>query len=257
MKNNDDVIYFNGCSFTYGIGIHELESECIKQRFSKTLCDRIGYAELNESVPGSCNQRIARRTAIDFTLHKPKLAIIVWSDQARFEIVEKTDVDYKWGSDAKQIRPSSIENHGRRRGMAFVTYYKDIASPERDSLYTLQNMLAVKNAADAAGIKCVQLQFRSEFSESLKRCMTTKNSKFTTTISQYMEILMRDELIVGLEDRTSFFSLCGAHRSLENLGDINFNVLSKIRGQEGHPNLNSHNLFADWLHEFLMSKNLI
>ena len=72
MKN-DEALYVNGCSYVYGQGVHKLESICIEQRFSKTLSDHLGLIEVNRALPGSCNQRIARRSIIDLIQHKPKL----------------------------------------------------------------------------------------------------------------------------------------------------------------------------------------
>lgn len=247
MKN--DVIYFNGCSFTYGIGIDELESECITLRFSKTLADRLGYVELNKSVPGSCNQRIARRTTLDLLKHKPKFAIIVWSDPARFEFIDASHSNYKWEEDAEQVRPTSVYAYPRRKTDGFLQYYKHVASPQRDTLYTLQNMIAVKNVAELVGTKCIQMQFRSEMYASISRCFKSSNTNFIDTVFDSLDILSNDDLIIGLRDDTSFFKICGAYEDKS--------VLSKFKNQEGHPNKESHDRYADWLYDFMKDKNLV
>lgn len=247
MKN--DVIYFNGCSFTYGIGVSLFESECIRFRFSHTLSEKLNYLELNNAIPGSCNQRIARRSVVDILKDKPKLAIVVWSDPARFEFVDRGHGAYKFKEDLEQVRPTSMYNYPRHKTDGFIDYYKHVASPYRDLVYTLQNMLSVKTAADLVGTKCIQMQFRPEFYHDIDKMHKVKNPKFQETIEDYIKILSEDKLILGLDSDISFFTLTNCH--------LDKTRLSNIPDQLGHPNKESHDIYSEWLYNFMNDNELL
>lgn len=248
MKNK--TIYVNGCSFAYGIGIDFYESRAKELRFSKTLCDSLGVVEDNRAIPGSCNARISRRTVVDLIKSKPELAIVIWSDPARFEFIEPTSKgSYKYPADTEQVRPLSIYNYPRHQRHAFLSYYENISSTNRDVLYTLQNMLSVKVAADMLDIPCIQIPFKGTFYRELMRAKSSKNPDYINSLNEHIEILSSDQLVFGLNEDISFDSICGA--------DVDKGMLSKLPNQQGHPNKESHDILSDWMLKLISDRNLI
>ena len=246
---NNKILYVNGCSFAYGMGVDIQQSETIKKRFSATLSTRLGYEDLNKSIPGSCNARIGRRTALDLYKYKPDIAIIIWSDPARFEFVEVARSKlYKYNEDAEQVRPLSIHGYPRPRRHAFLGYYEHISSSHRDVYYTLQEMLTVKVVADSLGINCVQIPFKDTFHRELMKVSKSTNVDYLASLNEYIEILSEDKFIFGIHDNISFDSISGC--------DVNPNMLSAIPDQGGHPNKESHDIMADWLYNIIQKEIL-
>lgn len=242
MKNK--ILYVNGCSFAYGMGISVHEHEAINNRFSASLSQKLGYEDLNKSIPGSCNARIGRRTALDFYQYRPDIAVIVWSDPARFEFADPKRISpYKYHEDAEQVRPLSVHNYPRERRHAFLGYYEYISSSGRDVYYTLQEMLTVKVIADSLGIKCIQIPFKETFHRELLKVSGSGHKDYTDTLNEYVEILSKDKMIFGINDSISFDSISGC--------DVNPTMLSALPDQGGHPNKECHDIMASWLHHFI------
>lgn len=248
MKN--DVLYVNGCSFAYGIGINERESIVLSERFSNTLAHRHNLTELNLSIPGSCNARIFRRAMIDIPKYMPKLAVIVWSDPARFEIMHNDTYRFRHDEDAEQVRPLSVYSYSNPRKQAFLDYYSYLSSNHRDVFYTMQGMLSVKVLCDSLNIPCIQLPFKGTFNRELVKILSDiKAPSFSESIHEYIEVLSSSNLIFGITDNISFDSITGC--------DINPKMLSKIKGQEGHPNRESHMILSNWISNLITMENLL
>ena len=247
MKNK--ILYVNGCSFAYGMGVDLQRSETLKKRFSATLSAKLGYEDLNKSIPGSCNARIGRRTSLDLYKYKPDIAIVVWSDPARFEFVDPNrDQLYKYNEDAEQVRPLSIHSYPRSRRHAFLSYYEEVSSSHRDVYYTLREMLTVKVIADSLGVKCIQIPFKETFHRELVKVHKTNSEDYLASLHEYVDILSGDSLIFGIHDNISFDSISGC--------DVNPNMLSAIPDQGGHPNKESHDIMSDWLYNFIQKEIL-
>jgi len=238
MKN-DNILYVNGCSYAYGQGVHELESLCIEQRFSRTLSDHLDLIEVNKALPGSCNSRIARRTLVDLIKYKPKLAVIVWSDPSRREF--KNGPLYhdhiKYPYDLNQFRVNS-KNWSREVKM----YYDTLSTPQHDLLDTLYHMLSVKILADSMNIPCIQFHFREGFVKDLKTSLRYKHTHYKSTLLEYINILASDDLVYGLRPNEMF--------SFEMIG-------GGYIDHTGHPNKNSHDNVVKWLIQLIESRGIV
>ena len=235
MKNN--ILYVNGCSYAYGQGVDKSESICIRNRFSKTLSDHFGLTEINNALPGSCNQRIARRSLIDLIQYKPKLAIMVWSDPSRTEFMH-TEPYYhsgKYPFELGQAKVRSLKAYPN----AVSVYYNKLRSIEQDVMNTLYHMLAIKSAADSMSIPCIQLHFRESFSKDLSSAINSRNERCRETILEYLSILDSDELVYGIPGR----EMC----SFEMLGGEHLD-------ETGHPNKASHDNVSKWMTSLIEDK---
>lgn len=247
MKN--EILYVNGCSFAYGIGLSRDNENCIKQRFSASLSSKIEYLEMNVSVPGSSNSRIARRTVIDLMKYKPSIAIIIWSDPARFEFVQDAQRDYRHNEDCEQVRPLSVYSYPTHQKNAFLHYYSHISSSHRDVFNTLYEMLTVKITADSLGIPCIQIPFKGTFHREFTKVQSARNKSFLKTLEEFKELLCSDSNIYGMTEDISFDSISGC--------DLDPLLLSEIEDQKGHPNKEAHDIMSEWLYAKLQEKNII
>lgn len=204
---------------------------------------------MNVSIPGSCNQRIARRTALDLIKYKPDIAIIIWSDPARFEFVMDASRRYRHNEDCEQVRPLSVYSYPQKQKHAFLEYYNTISSSQRDIFFTLYNMLATKNIADSLNIPCIQIPFKGTFHRELEKVKLSRNPDYLNSIEEFLEILSSDSFIYGINDDVSFDSICGC--------DVDSSLLSTVKNQEGHPNKLAHDIMADWLHQLLLEQSLV
>ena len=238
MKNN--ILYVNGCSYAYGQGVDKSESICIRDRFSKTLSDHFDLTEINNALPGSCNQRIARRTLVDLIHHKPKLAIIVWSDPSRTEFMYTAPHYHsgKYPFELGQAKVSSLKGYPSEVSV----YYNKLRSVEQEIMNTLYHMLAVKMAADSMSIPCIQLHFRENFSVDLNPAIRSRNMRCRKTISEYLSILDSDELVYGIPGREM--------HSFEKLG-------GGYLDDTGHPDKASHDRVCQWITNLVEEKGLL
>lgn len=259
MKNK--VLYVNGCSFAYGVGIRgNWERLSLGEpgsgRFSDIVASKLGYDELNVAVPGSCNARIARRTALDLIKLKPDLAIIMWSDPARFEFMEPkkkegisiySSREYWFNADAVQVRPVSVRDWPRWLRHAFMDYYEFIAVPEKQIFDTLYQMVSTKMIADALGIRCIQIPFKDSFYIELRQILKTNtDTPYLKSLHEFIDILSADKSIFGITENISFDSISGC--------DIDKSLLSQFPNQLGHPGKEAHSIMADWLLQVINHK---
>lgn len=235
----DNILYVNGCSYAYGQGVHELESLCIEQRFSRTLSDHLGLIEVNKALPGSSNSRIARRTLVDLIHHKPKLAIIIWSDPSRIEFKNGPlyHDDIKYPYDLNQFRVNS-KNCSREVKM----YYQSLRTHQHELLDTLYHMLSVKILADSMNIPCIQFHFREGFGDDLNHSLKYKHIHYKSTLLEYINILVSDDLVYGLRPNEMF--------SFEKIG-------GGYIDHTGHPNKTSHDNVVKWLIQLIESRGIV
>ena len=77
-------IYFDGCSWTKGIELENMEEE----RYSKLICDELGAEESNFGRGGGSNDRIIRNLMTENDIEKYDLAIIQMTFPARTEYLK-------------------------------------------------------------------------------------------------------------------------------------------------------------------------
>lgn len=251
MKN-DTSIYFNGCSFTYGIGVHENKDVIPSLRFSKLLCDQLQVTETNVAIPGSCNDRIHRRATIDLMRSSCDVAVIMWSDPARFEVVPSDTIKCQWGEDAEQVRPFSIYSYPTKVKNAFVQYYDLISTTYKETIDTLTHMANIKILCDSRHIPCIQLPFTNGLTAEIKKCLATNHPSFKEyrrSLIQLLNFLKSDPLVFGLSENCSFDSISGC--------DVDPSLRTDIPGQEGHPAAKAHTIMAEWLRNVIVEKGLL
>ena len=236
----DEVLYVNGCSYAYGQGVHEHEYICMEQRFSRTLSDHFGLIEVNKALPGSCNQRIARRTLVDLIKYKPKIAVIIWSDPSRREFKYG---DAPWRNNEKYpFELTQVRLKSRKYTREVEMYYKSLSSVEQDLLDTLYHMLSIKILSDSMNIPCIQLQFREGFAMDLKHSLEYNYIHYKSTLLEYINILESDHLIYGIRP--------GELSSFEMIG-------GGYIDHTGHPNKESHDNVTKWAIQLIESEGLL
>lgn len=256
MKN--EIIYFNGCSYTYGIGINADESALPAIRFSWTVSNRLGLRDHNSAKPGSCNMRIFRDSLLEIPSINPKCAVIVWSDPLRteFDTADSKEfrqaVKYKWG--LMQVRPASVNLLDRRVKRAMDEYYTVLETESRSLLYTMTYMIVIKNMSESLGIPIIQLPFRHHGWAGLNNVIeNTTNDDLKNQLITCRDILINEPNIYGIRNpNDNFIGLsCGEEylRWLDTVG---------IRKSEfaNHPDKFCHDSFSDWLVEIIREKGI-
>jgi len=156
------LIYFNGCSFTYG---YELGS-IFASRFSRLVSDTFGEKEWNNAKVGSSNARIWRTTMTDVILKKPKLVVIMWSGPNREEFFQYARGKWGWKNatwknytvDKDTLQANSKCNSSKSVDQSKVhydslnNYMKNVKNVPWNLRYTLQYMLSVKYFLEAMGV---------------------------------------------------------------------------------------------------------
>jgi hypothetical protein len=236
------MLYVNGDSFSYGVGISSDDEEIREKRFSKLLSNDIGLTEHNVAVPGSCNLRIARRSMIDLYTLKPKFAIITWSDPSRIEFTDYRSGRYRFDEDALQLRVSSLKfDHwmGEPAKEALEQYYANLSSPYSDVMHTLQHMLSVDIMCRHLNIPCLQLWFRdtcvSYWMDKTKEC---PRAAYQRSMEELITILKENKMnrIWNKED------------TFESLSQHNFSK------KDDHPNALGHELVYQWIKQTYFDK---
>lgn len=253
----DEYFYFNGCSFTYGIGIRPWppSEDMLNLRWSKLLSNKYGVGSVNNSTPGSCNERIFRTTFNDIlnAEKRPKLAVIMWSDPPRTEIFRPQENELS-SMDLAQINPQSIGRLGTPEHLeAFQNYYAFINSEERCMMHTMGYMVALKFLFETLEIPFIMLHYKPNFYHNylnvLKKWVPRESESnsiksFIDSFRQKAALLEHDH-IFGFRDNQSFDSLLREKK-------IPFSVYSG-----GHPDGIGHEAMYEWLVEYIDSNNVI
>lgn len=233
-------ILFNGCSFTYGIGLAKEHGsdEMLNSRYSKLISDKLGYNEVNLSSPGACNMRIQRTTIDHLATNTPSMVVCMWSDPPRTEIFRPQESEYQW-LDMAQINPQSIGKiKSREHKKAFEMYYTFIHSAERGVLHTLSNMQSVTALCKAMNVPIINIHykpnFRAKYADSIG--YDDAPSAYKSTITSQMEYLQENSYYI---DSTSFLELIEEE-------DLDFGEWSG-----GHPGPKSHSRMAEYLSEHI------
>lgn len=248
-EQTSDYIYVNGCSFTFGIGIRPLppSEEMFDLRWGTLLANSLGTDVVNDSCPGSCNERIFRTTynSILSAEKKPKLAVVMWSDPPRTEIFRPQENELSY-IDLAQINPQSIGKIGSEEHLeAFKLYYAFIHSGERATIQTMTYMLALKHLFESFDIPFVMLHYKANFYNEVKRIEKKWSSETKAKVieSYYNRFTSLRELlshphIFGFENNFSFDTLLQEKK-------VPFSIYSG-----GHPDEYGHQVMAEWLIDY-------
>lgn len=165
------MIYFNGCSFTYGYELKDI----FGTRFSKLVSDKYRLPEWNNSKVGSANDRIWRTTTTDMLLKKPKLAVIMWSGPNRMEFFHyargkwgwKNSTWKKYAVDRDTMRVNTACNISKSVDQSVQHYkllngyQKEVRNVPWNLRYTLQYMISTKYFLEALDIPYLFYTFSS------------------------------------------------------------------------------------------------
>lgn len=164
------MIYFNGCSFTYGYELKKLED-----RFSTVLCNKLGVEEWNVGKIGSSNARIWRTTMTDIMLQKPKLVILMWSGPNREEYLHFARGKWGWknatwkqyavDSENMKVLPTCNVSRNVDQSEADYHYLNGYMKVLRNTLwnmrYTIHYMLSIKYFLKTMNIPHLDYTFSS------------------------------------------------------------------------------------------------
>lgn len=245
MKNDDSTasIYFNGCSFMYGIGTSDRQSEIFKSRCSKLISESMQVSEINNAKPGSCNARIFRSTLLDLETISPKLAFIVWSDPLRTEFELTFDDDRtrrendKYGFDIPQLRANGSQVLNRNHKKYMEIYWGNLESYDRAFLNTLTYMATVSKFSKLYNIPIVQMSYLPYGYRNIDQAIQNHpNSNYSESMNSLKRIIQADTNIYGVFDRISY-----------NFGEIG--GLHNVPENDRHPNSAAHLNIAKWFLE--------
>ena len=190
------MLYVNGCSFAWGQGAHPSNDQDLVKphRFSYLLAQSLGIEEYNGAVPGSSNQRIARRSFIDILTLKPKLAIIVWSQPSRIEFTDYRANPYKFGEDARQFRVSQVEtaHESKEIKAALRMYFEHLSGTYSDIANTMYYAANVKMVCDSLNIPCIQMWITDKCMEMVRESEQSPSEAYIHTFNQYKNYLTSD-----------------------------------------------------------------
>lgn len=249
-------IFFNGCSYTYGIGASEVRSEIDDLRYSRWLCNAMGMEDVNIAKQGSCNDRIARTTyahLLDPNTVKPKLGIIMWSDPHRTEI-ENISEFVNSGVDLRQVTPQGvgeIQSQALREGLKY--YFSFIATRRRQLLYTIHHMVSIQNLFDSLNIPLIQFHYKSTINRLYRHSMLDVDhyedvpcvSLQGSYIINSLKYLERNEHCFGFSRNLSFDDLIQKE-------EIPHSTICL-----GHPSVDAYKMMAEWFHDYIDTTKII
>tara|TARA_R110000772_G_scaffold107704_1_gene210290 strand:- start:11073 stop:11837 length:765 start_codon:yes stop_codon:yes gene_type:complete len=251
MKTNK--IFFNGCSYTVGIGASEALPDMYDLRYSKLLCDRLGAEEDNIAVQGSCNNRIARSTFNHLLdpANRCDLAIVMWSDPSR------TEIDH--GSSDKdplsQITPQGIDKFKRGSSgieEALEFYYGFLVSPGRQIHQTLQDMISVEVLCKYLEIPIIHMHYKENTNRLCRHALLDTERMRSAKRAELMRNYIHST-VDKLEKNPHCFGFSK---------NLSFNTLIRERGFKGslycggHPSAESYKMMADWFYDYITKEEL-
>lgn len=165
------MIYFNGCSFTYGYELKDIYGS----RFSKLVSNNFKEEEWNNAKVGSSNARIWRTTMTDVILKKPKLVVLMWSGPNREEYFHyargkwgwKNATWRKYGVNSSNYQAmddcgvSKSVDQSKLHYDSMNNYMKHVRNVPWNLRYTLQYMLSVKYFLKAMDVPYLFYTFSS------------------------------------------------------------------------------------------------
>lgn len=200
------MLYVNGDSMAWGQETHpDNTEEAIREhRFSYHVSKSLDMPEMNAAIPGSCNLRIARTSFLDIMEHKPKCAIILWSMPSRIEFTDYRADEYKWGSDALQLRDNSPKNPSlpKRLRSALAQYFTSLSSTYSDVANTFYYMANTKTLCDSLGIRCIQMWITDSCLRLVEECRESPREAYIKNFERYEKFLTSDPNIFSHSGET-------------------------------------------------------
>jgi len=183
-------IYFNGCSWTYGIELNNPQQD----RFSRLICDYFEAEEINLSVPGGSNDKIVRELLTQTDITQYDLGIIQMTHPSRTEFYTKRfwnqmniGQNYKsW--DLKETEKNILSrfswwNWGEKSEMdmmkhAWKEYYIHIISDEFLRNKELIHALTIKDHFKSKNIPLIltTINHKTDIPEQFDICLTANKS---------------------------------------------------------------------------------
>jgi len=250
------MIYFNGCSYTYGIGTgrHDSLQICKKYCYPTIVSKNLDKEVVNESEQASCNFNIFRKTTKYLSANNPEAVIVMWSDPLRFELFKPglwNNSHFDCG--INQITPQNTQNikdyYVRE---ALEGYFGFIANESKLALDTLTMMANLQQLCEARNIPILQLHYKSNLERYVRHSMglDTKhrdNQLLLDHINYYIDYFDTKDHVYGYkpEDMTSFETL----RKENNLPNSLFSM--------GHPGREAHQFMGDWVSNYLKENDFI
>lgn len=251
-------LFFNGCSYTYGIGVADTSNEEGREelklnRYSKLVSDYFGLEEHNVAQPGSSNFRIARHTYSKCIPEETKLAIIMWSDAPRMEIFRPQENEYDF-QELAQITPQGANGTGSYdHREALLHYYTFLHTEEAAITHTMNHMSAVEMYFRYYNIPVVHLHYKPNFERTLRHCKirckelkgdSIAHANLLTELESQESFLKENPLTAGFDsDITSFNTV------IEGIPSSTYSL--------GHPSKEGHRVYSEWLINHIETNNVI
>lgn len=267
QTNKNNYIYVNGCSFTYGTGINNVypqslsaddscNREVVAKRWSTLVANHLNMGIVNDSAPGSCNDRIFRTTFAHIlsSQNKPKLAIIMWSDPPRTEIFKPMPQNQYDDIDLVQINPQGIRKISTAEQLeALQMYYAFVHSSERALVHTMTYMVALKSLFENLNIPFVMMHYKPNFYREYASVVKKWEGRVNVDgkISSYVN---RIKQLRSLLDHPHIFGF-NSEMSFEYILKNNSIPLSKYC--MGHPDEYGHKAMGDWIVKYIGSNNVV
>jgi len=249
------MIYFNGCSYTYGIGTdtHDTVEGCLKYCYPTIAGNLLGKEVVNQSEPASSNQRIHRSTVRYLAENTPEAVCIMWSDALRMEVFKPGLFKRGFDSGISQITPqntNSIKDFYLRE--AIEGYYGFVLSQAKAALDTLVYMASIQELCEAKGIPLVQMQYKPNLERYIRHLLDTKSDTredklLVEQINFYINYFDKRDHTYGYKkgDMLSFETL----RKDNHLPNSLYSL--------GHPGREAHEFMGKWFSDYLKEHDLI
>lgn len=249
------MIYINGCSYTYGIGLcpYDEADNCKNRSWGALLSKKLNKEHINDAVPGSSNFRIFRDTVTYLTKNTPDLVIVMWSDPSRTEFFRPGEGEL--GTIGMcQVTPQNTQNiKSFYHREAFESYYSFIHSREMTVLQTLSLQASIYEICKARKIPLIQFQYKNNIARYLDAVLEDLEPNLKDpTIQQYVDDVL--ELADYLDDAPFNFGIRD-----HDYGSFDAYVKDYAMSEYsmGHPGPEAHEAMADHFKEIIEKNELI
>lgn len=250
------MIYFNGCSYTYGVGTgkHDTLQICSKYCYPTIAAKTLKQKHINQAEPGSCNFNIFRKFTKYISANNPDLVVIMWSDALRTEVFKPNLFDNShYDNGINQITPqntNNIKDYYLREAME--GYYGFVINETKAALDTLTLMASVQQLCESKNISVIQLQYKSNLERYIRHAnyLDTNirdNKLLSDHVKYFSEYLDSKDHIFGHKegDMISFESI----RKENHLPNSLYSL--------GHPGREAHEFMGEWLSKYIKENDLI
>lgn len=250
------MIYFNGCSYTYGIGTgrHDILEVCKKYCYPTIVSKELDKEIINEAEPASCNFNIYRKFVKYISNNTPELVVIMWSDALRSEVFKPELWDNShFDCGINQITPQNTQNiKDYYLREALEGYYGFVMHEGKSALDTLTLMVSVQEMCEAKGIPVIQMQYKSNLERYCRHAMKLNtdvrdNKLLLDNIKYFIDYLDTKEHAYGYKEKDmhSFETI----RKENHLPNSLFSL--------GHPGREAHEFMGKYLSNYIKENDLI